>query len=72
MKTLAINAIVALVSLYLGNKVGKIQAYRKAVKTIDILIDYIRSIGGSTIPTFEEYQANKTYWNNIMDGKVGK
>lgn len=64
MKTLAINALVALVSLYLGNKIGKIQAYRKAVKTVDILIDHIKKIGGTEIPTFEEYQANKTYWDN--------
>ena len=49
--------------MWLGNKVGKIQAYRKAVKTVDLLIDHIRKIGGAEIPTFEEYITNKTYWN---------
>lgn len=69
MKTLAINALVALVSLYLGNKIGKIQAYRKAVKTVDLLIDHIKNIGGAEIPTFEEYLANKTYWNTKAEEK---
>lgn len=72
MKTLAINALVALVSFYLGNKIGKIQVYRKAVKTIDHLIGHIKSIGGAEIPTFDEYLANRTYYQNRLNESEGK
>lgn len=72
MKALAINALVALVSLYLGNKIGKIKAYRKAVKTMDILIAHIRDIGGAEIPTFDEYLANRTYYQNRLNESEGK
>lgn len=62
-----ITAITALVALYVGHKVGKIRAYRKTIKTINLLIKHIQEIGGVKIPTFDEYLSNKTYYQNRLD-----
>ena len=62
-----ITAITALVALVLGHKVGKIRAYRRSVRTINLLIKHIQEIGGAEIPTFDEYLANRTYYNNRLD-----
>ena len=67
-----ITAITALIALYVGHKVGKIRAYRKTIKTMNLLIKHIQEIGGVEIPTFDEFLANRAYYQNRLNESEGK